>query len=256
MSTPLAAARNEISDTASRSLTRERRPRGGSGRSLTARRGHRIRVSGYTHSREPGRTGLRGRLAGLRPYEPDPGHAGEGRGWTPMHPSATHRIDTPPEPDVLVIGGGIIGLVTAWRAAGRGLRAAVADPAPGGGAAQVAAGMLAAVTELHYGEQTLLGLNLASARRYPAFTAELEEATGQRIGYRRVRHPGRRAGRRRPRPPARTARPPDPLGPGLAVADGPRVPPPGADARPRGARRAAGGRRPPGRPAPAGAAPC
>ncbi|KAA6222393.1 glycine oxidase ThiO [Streptomyces albofaciens JCM 4342] len=91
----------------------------------------------------------------------------------------------PTSPDVLVIGGGIIGLVTAWRAARRGLRTAVADPAPGGGAAQVAAGMLAAVTELHYGEQTLLGLNLASAHRYPDFAAELTEASGRDLGYRR-----------------------------------------------------------------------
>ncbi|MGW0612217.1 glycine oxidase ThiO [Streptomyces sp. NPDC002788] len=87
--------------------------------------------------------------------------------------------------DVLVVGGGIIGLVTAWRAAQRGLATAVVDPEPGGGAAQVAAGMLAAVTELHYGEQTLLGLNLASARRYPAFAAELTELTGHDLGYRR-----------------------------------------------------------------------
>ncbi|MET8475017.1 glycine oxidase ThiO [Streptomyces sp. NPDC006422] len=86
--------------------------------------------------------------------------------------------------DVLVVGGGIIGLVTAWRAAQRGLSVAVADPEPGGGAAQVAAGMLAAVTELHHGEQTLLGLNLESARRYPEFAAELSEATGQDLGYR------------------------------------------------------------------------
>ncbi|MFV0136499.1 glycine oxidase ThiO [Streptomyces sp. HMX87] len=86
--------------------------------------------------------------------------------------------------DVLVIGGGIIGLVTAWRSAQRGLGTAVVDPEPGGGAAQVAAGMLAAVTELHYGEQTLLALNLASARRYPQFAAELSDATGQDLGYR------------------------------------------------------------------------
>ncbi|GGT22881.1 glycine oxidase ThiO [Streptomyces purpureus] len=86
--------------------------------------------------------------------------------------------------DVLVVGGGIIGLVTAWRAAQRGLRTTVVDPDPGGGAAQVAAGMLAAVTELHYGEETLLGLNLASARRYPDFVAELQEATGQDVGHR------------------------------------------------------------------------
>ncbi|MDN0194748.1 glycine oxidase ThiO [Streptomyces sp. S.PNR 29] len=87
--------------------------------------------------------------------------------------------------DVLVIGGGIIGLVTAWRAAQRGFATAVVDPEPGGGAAQVAAGMLAAVTELHYGEQTLLALNLASARRYPDFAAELTDLTGHDLGYRR-----------------------------------------------------------------------
>ncbi|MFW6689901.1 glycine oxidase ThiO [Streptomyces sp. MAR4 CNX-425] len=87
--------------------------------------------------------------------------------------------------DVLVVGGGVIGLVTAWQAARRGLATAVADPAPGGGAAQVAAGMLAAVTELHYGEEALLALNLAAAERYPSFAAELAEASGRDIGYRR-----------------------------------------------------------------------
>ncbi|MGW8452243.1 glycine oxidase ThiO [Streptomyces niveus] len=86
--------------------------------------------------------------------------------------------------DVLVVGGGIIGLVTAWRAAQRGLGVAVVDPEPGGGAALVAAGMLAAVSELDHGEQTLLGLNIASARLYPDFVAELESVTGRDTGYR------------------------------------------------------------------------
>lgn len=85
---------------------------------------------------------------------------------------------------VCVVGGGVIGLVTAWRAAQRGMRVTVVDPSPGGGAAQVAAGMLAAVTELHYGEETLLAFNLASARRYPDFAAELTEASGRQLGYR------------------------------------------------------------------------
>ncbi|MEU9577754.1 glycine oxidase ThiO [Streptomyces chilikensis] len=86
--------------------------------------------------------------------------------------------------DVLVVGGGIIGLVTAWRAAQRGAATAVVDPDPGGGAARVAAGMLAAVTEHHHGEQELLALNLESARRWPAFAEELAGASGMDVGYR------------------------------------------------------------------------
>src|SRR5205085_6811952 len=81
-------------------------------------------------------------------------------------------------PDVVVIGGGLIGLASAWQAAKRGLTVTVCDPAPGAAASFAAAGMLTPVTELHYGEEVLLGLNLASARRYPSFVAELAEASG------------------------------------------------------------------------------
>ncbi|MER6303145.1 FAD-dependent oxidoreductase, partial [Kitasatospora sp. NPDC001539] len=78
---------------------------------------------------------------------------------------------------MLVIGGGVIGLAVAWRAAQRGSRnVVVVDPSPGGGAAGVAAGMLAPVTELQYGEEPLLRLGMASNERYPAFAAELAEA--------------------------------------------------------------------------------
>ncbi|GAA4996004.1 glycine oxidase ThiO [Kitasatospora paranensis] len=91
-----------------------------------------------------------------------------------------------PRPDVLVVGGGIIGLGVAWRAAQRGLAVTVLDPAPGGGAARVAAGMLAPVTELQYGEEPLLRLGMASNERYAAFAAELTDATGLDTGYRRT----------------------------------------------------------------------
>ncbi|WP_369185989.1 glycine oxidase ThiO [Streptomyces sp. Y1] len=89
--------------------------------------------------------------------------------------------------DVLVIGGGIIGLAVAWRAAQRGTGTViVVDPSPGGGAAAVAAGMLAPVTELQYGEEPLLRLGTASNERYAAFAAELTEASGgAETGYRR-----------------------------------------------------------------------
>ncbi len=101
-------------------------------------------------------------------------------------PRPSHDAGDRPAPgyDVLVAGGGVIGLVVAWRAAQRGLRVAVADPEPGGGAARVAAGMLAAVTESRFGERPLLELGLASARRYPSFVAELSQATGLDPGYR------------------------------------------------------------------------
>ncbi|MHB1785663.1 MAG: FAD-dependent oxidoreductase, partial [Acidimicrobiales bacterium] len=86
--------------------------------------------------------------------------------------------------DVAVLGGGVIGLATAWRAAQAGLTTCVIDPAPGSGASGVAAGMLAPVTEAHFGEEALLALNLASADMYPAFVAELEADAGLQVGYR------------------------------------------------------------------------
>jgi glycine oxidase len=86
--------------------------------------------------------------------------------------------------DVIVVGGGVIGLSIAWRAAERGLAVAVIDPGPGSGASHHAAGMLAPVTEVHYGEEDLLQLNLAAAARYPSFVAELEAASDMTVGYR------------------------------------------------------------------------
>jgi glycine oxidase len=89
--------------------------------------------------------------------------------------------------DLVVIGAGVIGLAIAWRAAGSGLRTVVLDAdEPAAGATGVAAGMLAPVTEADFGEESLLSLNLASARLYPDFVAELETASGRETGYRRT----------------------------------------------------------------------
>ncbi|TNH26718.1 glycine oxidase ThiO [Micromonospora orduensis] len=86
--------------------------------------------------------------------------------------------------DVAVVGAGPIGLAIAWRLAARGLRVVVHDPTPGSGASAVAAGMLSPVAEAYFGERQLTGLLLASAARWPAFAAELTEATGVEFGYR------------------------------------------------------------------------
>lgn len=88
--------------------------------------------------------------------------------------------------DVAVVGGGIIGAAIAWRLAAHGAGVTVIDPEPGCGATHAAAGMLAPVTELHYGEESLLRLNLASARRYPEFVAEVEATSGADVGYRQT----------------------------------------------------------------------
>ena len=89
--------------------------------------------------------------------------------------------------DVVVVGGGVIGLSCAWRLAQRGARVAVVERGePGCGASRVAAGMLAPVGELSFGEPELLELTLAAARLYPEFVAELEAASGEVTGYERL----------------------------------------------------------------------
>ncbi|MCW2580242.1 MAG: thiO [Blastococcus sp.] len=87
-------------------------------------------------------------------------------------------------PDVVVAGGGLIGLSLAWRAAQRGLSVTVVDDAPGAGASAAAAGMLAPVTEAGYGEDALLRLGLASLALWPTFAADLEQAGGMPVGLR------------------------------------------------------------------------
>jgi glycine oxidase len=88
--------------------------------------------------------------------------------------------------DLVVVGGGVIGLSCAWRAARGGARVAVLERLqPPAGATRVAAGMLAPVGELTFGEPELLEMTLAAAELYPEFVAELEAATGVGTGYAR-----------------------------------------------------------------------
>lgn len=91
--------------------------------------------------------------------------------------------------DVAIVGGGIIGLAVAWRARSRGLSVVVLerDAAPdGSAAAHVAAGMIAPVVEAESGDRALLALHEESARRWPAFAAELQDVSGVDPGFRRT----------------------------------------------------------------------
>ena len=99
--------------------------------------------------------------------------------------------------DAVVIGGGVIGLSVAWRAARAGLSVAVVDPDPGSGASHFAAGMIAPVGEAEFGEEAVVALNRDSAARYPSFIAELELDAGRSAGYRQTRNAARRRRRRR-----------------------------------------------------------
>ncbi len=78
----------------------------------------------------------------------------------------------------------MIGLACAWRAAQRGARVVVLERSrPPAGATEVAAGMLAPVGELTFGEPELLRLTLEAAALYPGFVAELEAQAGLATGY-------------------------------------------------------------------------
>jgi glycine oxidase len=101
-------------------------------------------------------------------------------------PAKGADMGTPAGPSVVVIGGGVIGLSLAWRAAQRGLSVTVADPDPGKGASYAAAGMITPVSEAAYAERELYQLGVAAQQQYAAFAAELTGATGLPTGYRQA----------------------------------------------------------------------
>ena len=89
------------------------------------------------------------------------------------------------QPNVVVIGAGVIGLAIAWRLAARGVQVAVFDKgAAGAAASHAAAGMLAACCEAEPGEDALIALGRESQARWPAFAVELERASGMEVGLR------------------------------------------------------------------------
>jgi glycine oxidase len=100
-----------------------------------------------------------------------------------MPPSApAHDVD------VIVVGAGVIGLAVAWRARQHGLSVVLLERRGVGEecASGVAAGMLAPVSEVEFGEagRRMLELGVRSAAMWPAFAAELERAAGIDVGLR------------------------------------------------------------------------
>jgi glycine oxidase len=91
--------------------------------------------------------------------------------------------------DVVVVGGGVIGLAIAWRARQAGMSVTVLErDLAGRGTSHVAAGMLAPVAEVEFGEagRRVLELGLRSAGMWPAFAAELEASGGAPVGLMRT----------------------------------------------------------------------
>ena len=86
---------------------------------------------------------------------------------------------------VAVIGGGIIGLASAWQLLGAGCQVTVLDPGVAGGATHAAAGMITPSSEATFGQEALLAASTASAGRWPAFAADLAADSGLPIDLRR-----------------------------------------------------------------------
>lgn len=96
---------------------------------------------------------------------------------------AEHLPAVPSRRSIAVIGGGIIGLATAWRLAQRGFAVAVYERSvPGGEASWAGAGMLAPGGEVDR-DSPLAAAAIASRRMYAGFIAELERASGCAIDY-------------------------------------------------------------------------
>ena len=91
--------------------------------------------------------------------------------------------------DLLVVGGGVIGLAIAWRARELGMAVTVLErERTGSGTSRVAAGMLAPTAEVEFGEagRGMLELGLRSAALWPGFAQALQAAAGVDVGFLRT----------------------------------------------------------------------
>ena len=88
--------------------------------------------------------------------------------------TSTHR-------DALVVGGGVIGMTSAFRLARAGWRVTLFDPSPGAGATWAAAGMIAPSAEIAPGEEENYQLQLGAMAAWREISRELYEVTGTQL---------------------------------------------------------------------------
>ena len=87
--------------------------------------------------------------------------------------------------DVIIVGGGTIGLGIGFELAQRGTSTTIFEKGKAGrGTSYQAAGMLAPDAEIEFEERQLYELNRESLRRWPDFADRVEAASGQSVDYR------------------------------------------------------------------------
>jgi glycine oxidase len=87
--------------------------------------------------------------------------------------------------DVLIVGGGTIGLAIGFELVRRGTRTTIFEKDRAGrGTSYQAAGMLAPDAEIEFEERELYDFNRESLRRWPDFAERVEAASGQSVDYR------------------------------------------------------------------------
>ncbi len=83
--------------------------------------------------------------------------------------------------NALVVGGGVIGLTSAFQLARHGWRVTVLDPKPGGGATWASAGMIAPIAEIGPGEDANYELQRGAVRAWRSFASDLREVTDKEL---------------------------------------------------------------------------
>ncbi len=81
----------------------------------------------------------------------------------------------------IVVGGGIIGLTSAWRLAKGGYHVILLDPSPGRGATWAAAGMIAPHAEVAPGERANFDLHRQALTAWQLLSQELDDVVNRRV---------------------------------------------------------------------------